>query len=157
MKRTIIAVVVAVCIAAAGGVAIYAASGTVDNTNAGPGGARAGGPMLVGGPMGGMEGTEHGEFQLGDITALSDDSITVKSEDGYEQTYAITNDTQKTDDLAKGDRVSVVATTENNKATAKSIMEPGAMGGPGNGRRNGGNGGNDGNGGNGENGQPPGN
>jgi hypothetical protein len=144
--------VVAVGIAAAGGVAIYAASGTVDN-NAGPGGNRVGGPMMVGGPMGAAEGTEHGEFQMGDITALTDDSITVKSEDGYEQTYAITSDTQKTDGLAKGDRVTVVATTENDKPTAKSVMELDAMGGPGGNRRNGGNGGN------GENGQfnPPGN
>jgi hypothetical protein len=144
-KRTIIAVVVAVGIAAAGGAAIYFASGTVDNS-AGPGGGRAGGPMMVGGPMGGMDGTQHGEFQTGDITAISDDSVTVKSEDGYEQTYVITSDTQKTDDLAKGDRVTVVSTTENDKPTARSLMEFGAFGGPGGGRRNGP-----------ANGEPPGN
>lgn len=147
-KRTIIAIVVAVGIAAAGGAAIYAASGSVDNTG-GPGGGKMGGPVMVGGPMGGMDGTQHGEFQVGDVTAISDDSITVKSEDGYQKTYTITSDTQKTDDLAKGDTVNVISTTKNDKSTADSVMELGVMNGPGGGRRNGDDD-------QGENGQPPG-
>jgi hypothetical protein len=136
-KKTIIAVAVAVGIAAAGGVAIYAASGSVDNTG-GPSGGRAGGPMIVGGPMGGMGEFEHGEFQMGDITALSDDSVTVKSEDGYEHTYTIDSDTQKSDGIKKGAEVTVIAETADGKSTAKSIMELGEFrqGGP-----NGGNGG----------------
>lgn len=139
-KRTIIALVVAVGIAAAGGVAIYAASGSVNNNAGGPGGGKVGGPVMVGGPIADLQ---HGEFQTGDITAISDSSITVKSEDGYQQTYALTSDTQKTDGLAKGVRVTVMATTENNQPTARSVMEFGAMG-----RRNGGpNGGNGPNGG----------
>ncbi len=139
-----VAILVAVVIAAGGGVAIWLASGTVNNNDAGgPGGGRAGGPVMVG-PMGGMDGTQHGEFQTGDITAISDDSITVKSDDGYQQTYALTSDTQKTDGLAKGKQVTVISATENDKPTAKSVIEMGAFGG----RRNGGEGGN---------GRPPGN
>ena len=123
-KRTVITVVVAVAVAAAGGVAIYAASGTVNNGNGQPpNGAR----MVVGGPM--MSDTQHGEFQIGDVTAITDDDITVKSKDGYEKTYALTADTQKTDDIAKGDEVNVTATTENGKTTAKSVMELGDMAG----------------------------
>ncbi|TDV52308.1 hypothetical protein CLV71_105440 [Actinophytocola oryzae] len=125
-KRTIIAVAVAVGIAAAGGVAIYAASGSVDNQagpGGGPGGGRAGGPMIMGGPFGGADGTQHGEFQTGDVTAISDDSITLKSEDGYEKTYVINGDTQKNGDIAKGDAVTVIASTENGTTEADSILE----------------------------------
>lgn len=138
-KKTIIAVAVAVGIAAAGGVAIYAASGSVDNSQ-GPGGP-GGGRMVFGGPAMGLESTQHGEFQVGKITAISSDSVTVKSEDGYEQTYTMDGDTQKTEDLAKDDQVTVIATTEDGKAKAHSVMELGMMGGGPNGRRNGGNGG----------------
>lgn len=131
-KRIVIAAVVAVGIAAAGGAAIYAASGSVDNSQGpggGPGGANGGpgGGRMMGGPMMSFQDTQHGEFQTGEITALSDDSVTVKSEDGYEQTYAITSDTQKTDGIAKGDEVTVIATTENDKATATSILQFSAM------------------------------
>jgi hypothetical protein len=155
-KKIVIAVVVAVGIAAAGGVAIYAASGSVDNSQGpGPGGGRM---VFGGGPGMGMESSQHGEFQFGEITAISSDSVTVKSEDGFEQTYTMDSDTRKTDGLAKGDQVTVIATTENGTTKASSIMELGAMGGGPNGRRNGGTGGNGGNGGgpNGGNfGQPP--
>ena len=55
----------------------------------------------------GLGGALHGEFvvkkeggayqtvatQRGEVTAVSKDSITVKSEDGYSRTYAITEDT----------------------------------------------------------------
>jgi hypothetical protein len=144
-KRIVIAAVVAVGIAAAGGAAIYAASGSVDNTQGGPGGMRGGpggGQMIVGGPMAGMQDVQHGEFQTGEVTALSDDSITVKSEDDYEQTYTIDDDTQMMDGIEQGDEVTVIATTENDKATATSVMEFGTMpGGQGN-RRDGTDGGN---------------
>ena len=145
VKRTVIAVAVAVGIAAAGGAAIYAASGSVDNTQGGPGGGpggMAGGPgngRMMGG-MGAFSDTQHGEFQTGDVTAVSDDSITVKSEDGYEQTYVIDSDTQQTDGIETGDTVTVIASTENDKATAASILEFGTMPNGGQGNRNGGNG-----------------
>ncbi|HEX6353757.1 hypothetical protein [Actinophytocola sp.] len=145
VKRTLIAVVVAVGIAGAGGAAIYAASGSVDNTQGGgPGGMRGGpgggpGQMIVGGPMGGD--VQHGEFQTGEVTAISDDSITVKSEDDYEQTYVIDDNTQVASGIAEGDQVTVIATTENDKATAETVMEFGNMPGGGT-RRDGTNGGN---------------
>lgn len=149
VKRTVIAVAVAVGIAAAGGAAIYAASGSVDNTQGGPGGGGPGG--MGGGPgngrmMGGMGAfgeTQHGEFQTGEVTAISDDSITAKSEDGYEQTYVINSDTQLADGIETGDTVTIIAATENDTATATSVLEFGTMpnGGQGN-NRNGGNGGN---------------
>jgi hypothetical protein len=130
-KRIVVAVAVAVGIAAAGGVAIYAASGSVDNSQNGPGG---GGPRMMGGPMGGFDQAQHGEFQVGEVTALSDDSITVRSEDGYEKTYTITSDTQKSDNVAKGGQVTVIASTSNGESTADSILEFGNFGN----RRNGG-------------------
>lgn len=136
VKRTVIAVVVAVGIAGAGGAAIYAASGSVDNTQGGPGGMRGGpggGQMVVGGPMGDLS---HGEFQRGEVTAISSDSITVKSEDNYEQTYTIDDDTQIADGIEQGDEVTVIATTENDRATAETVMEFGTMPGQGNRRNN---------------------
>jgi hypothetical protein len=144
-KRIAIAAAVAVGIAAAGGAAIYAASGSVDNTQGGPGGMRGGpggGQMIVGGPMAGMQDVQHGEFQTGEVTAISDDSITVKSEDDYEETYVINDETQVMDGIEQGDEVTVIATTENDKATATSVVEFGTMpGGQGN-RRDGTDGGN---------------
>jgi hypothetical protein len=151
VKRTVIAVAVAVGIAAAGGVAIYAASGSVTNNQGGPGGMGGGpgnGRVFMGGPMAGLESSQHGEFQTGEITAISDDSITAKSTDGYEQTYVINSDTQKTDDLAKGDSVTIIATESNGTVTAVSVLEEGAFGN----RQNGGNGGPPNGGGN---GNPP--
>ncbi len=126
VKRIVVAVAVAVGIAAAGGVAIYAASGSVDNRQAGPNGAK-GGPMMLAGPMGAMEGTDHGEFQSGKVTALTDDSITAQSADGYTKTYTVDDDTRMSDDLAKGDEVMIVATTEGDTTTAESVMEQGTL------------------------------
>jgi len=135
VRKTIVAVAIAVGIAAAGGVAIYAASGSVDNEG-GPGGG-PNGRMVVGGPMGDLG---HGEFQNGEVTSIDDTSITAESEDGYERTYTITDDTQQSGDIESGDEVMIIATTDGDTATAVTIMEAGAMpnrqGGP-----NGGNGG----------------
>ena len=142
-KRIVIAAVVAVGIAAAGGAAIYAASGSVDNSQGGGPGGEGGGPgggrMVMGGPMTDMQ---HGEFQTGDVTAISDDSITVKSEDGYEETYVINDDTQVADGIEQGDEVTVIATTESDKATASSVIEFGTMPGGGQGNRQNGGGNN---------------
>jgi hypothetical protein len=125
-KRIVVAAVVAVGIAAAGGAAIYAASGAVDNSQGGPGGmgGPGGGRMVMGGPMSELQ---HGEFQTGDVTAISADSITVKSEDGYEETYVVNDDTQLAEGVEQGDEVTVVATTENDTATATSVIEFGTM------------------------------
>jgi hypothetical protein len=123
-KRIVVAVAIAVGIAAAGGVAIYAASGS---TTADGGRGGAGGPVFVGGPLGGMSGTDHGEFQTGEVTELTDESITAKSKDGYTKTYVIDDETQLGDGIATGDEVTVIATTEGSTSTAESVMEMGAM------------------------------
>jgi hypothetical protein len=73
-KKTVAAVAIAVAIAGAGGVAIYAASGT--NQQTGAGGMGPGG--MGGAPPDGMRGgfslgtgtTTHGEFQTGEVTAM---------------------------------------------------------------------------------------
>lgn len=125
MKRTVIAVVVAVGIAGAGGVAIYAASGSVAAEQQGRGPNGGGGPMIIGGPQGGFDETQHGEFQVGEVTEVSDTSITAKSEDGYTRTYVVDEDTV-IEDVEKGDSVTIVATVSGDTSTAESVMERGA-------------------------------
>ena len=91
----------------------------------------------------GLGGALHGEFvvpkegggyqtvatQRGQVTAVSKDSITVKSEDGFSRTYAITEDTlvnaarDGIDDVKNGNTVNVFAVVANGKATAASIND----------------------------------
>jgi len=122
-RQIAVTVAVAVVIAAGGGVAIWAAGGATTDDD---GGQRAdGGPqMVVGGPMSELG---HGEFQNGEVTAISDTSLTVRSEDGYERTYTIDDDTQLAGDIDKGDDVSITATVEGDTATAAMVVEPGEM------------------------------
>jgi hypothetical protein len=137
-KKTVAAVAIAVGIAAAGGVAIYAASGTNQQTGGmGPGGMGGGPPggygmgggMRQGGPGFGLGSgsATHGEFQTGEVTSLSDTSIEVKSTDGYTKTYVIDADTVA-EGVEKGDTVTVIATTEDGKSVASSVVEPGQRG-----------------------------
>ena len=129
LRRTLIAAGVAVGIAAAGGVAIYAASGSA-NTGAqgGPGlhimppGGGDGGPMM-------MFELPHGEFQTGEVTELNDKSITVESDDDFTRTYAIDEDTTQTEGIEKGDKVTVIATPDGDTPKAASISELGTTGG----------------------------
>ena len=68
-------------------------------------------------------------FQRGPVDKISDSSLTVKSEDGFTASYALTPDTKvrkKKDDLALsdlkvGDRVRVVATKDGSTVTANRI------------------------------------
>ncbi|HEX8864531.1 MAG TPA: hypothetical protein VF821_02635 [Lentzea sp.] len=135
-KKTVAAVAIAVGIAAAGGVAIYAASGTSQETQGmggGPGGMGGappdGGNGMRGGPGFGLgSGTAtHGEFQTGEVTSISDTSLEVKSTDGYTKTYVIDADTVK-EGVEQGDTVTVIATTEDGKTVASSVVEPGQRG-----------------------------
>jgi hypothetical protein len=91
----------------------------------------------------GLGGALHGEFvvkkddgtyqtvatQRGEVTAVSKDSITVKSEDGYSRTYTITEDTlvnaarDGIDDVKTGNTVTVSAVVADGKATASSIND----------------------------------
>ncbi|WP_406055346.1 hypothetical protein [Kribbella sp. NBC_00889] len=91
----------------------------------------------------GMGGALHGEFvvpkdgggyqtvatQRGEVTAVSKDSITVKSEDGYSRTYSLTEDTlvnaarDGIDDVKVGNTVQVTAVVADGKATASSVND----------------------------------
>jgi hypothetical protein len=144
-KKLALAVAIAVGIAGAGTVAVYAASGsgTDSSTQQGPGGMGGG----RGGPGGAglMSEALHGEYvvsddnggyttellQNGEVTAVSDTSITAKSEDGYTRTYTIDSDTvvgNGSTDLSSietGDDVTIVATESGDTATVESLVEAG--------------------------------
>jgi hypothetical protein len=133
-KKTLAAVAIAVAIAGAGGVAIYAAGGTNQQTGAGgvgPGGMGGAPPDGQGGMRGGFGlgtgTTTHGEFQTGEVIAISDSSVEVKSTDGYTKTYVVDADTVA-EGVEKGDTVTVIATTEDGKTVASSVVEPGQRG-----------------------------
>lgn len=88
-------------------------------------------------------GAVHGEFvvpgeqgqyvtvaiQVGDVTAVDQKSITVKSVDGYTKTYAINGDTrvnagrEGAGSVKTGNKVAVSAAVSGNTATAKSIRD----------------------------------
>jgi hypothetical protein len=67
--------------------------------------------------------------QVGKVTAVSSSSITLKSEDGYSRTYAVTADTlvNSTRDgisaVKNGDQVRVFATVADEKATAVQVAD----------------------------------
>ncbi|TCC07347.1 hypothetical protein [Kribbella soli] len=105
-----------------------------------------GGPGKGGfGPRGefGLGGALHGEFvvpkdgggyqtvatQRGEVTAVSKESITVKSADGYSRTYTLTEDTlvnaarDGIDDVKTGNTVTVTAVVTDGKATASSVND----------------------------------
>ncbi|TDW93279.1 hypothetical protein EV137_0554 [Kribbella pratensis] len=91
----------------------------------------------------GLGGALHGEFvvpkdgggyqtvatQRGEVTAVSKDSITVKSADGYSRTYTLTEDTMVNaardgiDDVKTGNTVTVMAVVTDGKATASSVND----------------------------------
>ncbi|MBB5959430.1 hypothetical protein FHS29_006051 [Saccharothrix tamanrassetensis] len=126
-RKTLVAVAVAVGIAAVGGGVIYAASNS-EAAQMGMGGPRGYGMgkpgMMITGP-GPFGDTAHGEFQNGEITEVSDSSITIKSTDGFTRTYKITDDTRVNGgngvgSLTEGDTVMLVADEEN---TAQTVVE----------------------------------
>lgn len=67
--------------------------------------------------------------QRGEVTAVSKESITVKSEDGYSRTYTLTEDTlvnaarDGIDDVKTGNTVTVFAVVTDGKATASSVND----------------------------------
>ena len=75
--------------------------------------------------------------QRGTASKVSDTSITVKSEDGFTQTYAITSDTgvgatrDGVSGIKNGADVVVVAEQKGGKATALHVADLDAIGGPG--------------------------
>ncbi|PPK70983.1 hypothetical protein V5P93_002842 [Actinokineospora auranticolor] len=146
-QKTAAAAAIAAGIAAAGGFAVYAASGaTADSSNSrgGPGGMGGmGGGMGGRGGAGGLMNALHGEYvvaaedgsyqtkvmQTGEVTAVSDTSVTAKSADGYTKTYTIDSDTVKSA-IENGDTVTIVATPSGGTAKADSVSERGTGGGP---------------------------
>ena len=103
LRGTVAAIGVAAVIAALGGAAIYAATGSGSESVARPHRASSAGPGVQ--PVGVT--SLHGEFvvrdgmggyttvlsQSGTVTASSPTSITVRSDDGYSQTYVIAQPT----------------------------------------------------------------
>ncbi len=142
-RQTLTAVGIAAVIAAFGGAAIYAATGGHSNAM-GPGFGPGGRPGPNGHdgwrPPSAMTPAEalHGEFvvaaenggyttelvQTGILTAVSDTSITAKSQDGFTQTYTLAPDSR----TAKGaltvdDTVTIRATKANGAVTATTVTE----------------------------------
>jgi hypothetical protein len=150
LRATAAAVGVAAVIAAIGGAAIYAATegsshsfgaphqafGQGGGMPAGPGGQHGSG----GGPGPAAVGSTslHGEFvvpdgggyttvltQTGTVTAISPTSITVRSEDGFSQTYVIPSTAGNAGaPFAMDDRVVVRATRIGQTATVTNIGNP---------------------------------
>jgi hypothetical protein len=163
LRETAAVVGVAAVIAALGGAAIYAATeGSSHSFGAphqavGPGGGKPGSPGgqrgAIGGPGPAAVGSTslHGEFvvpdgsggystvltQTGTVTAISPTSITVRSEDGYRQTYVIPNTAANAaPPFAVDDHVVLRATHNGQTATVTNIGnaqqgEPLGPGGPG--------------------------
>lgn len=152
-KRTVTAVAVAVGIAAAGTVAIVAASGTASATDRGaPAGPGGGPPGSGGGTTGGnssiaaLGNALHGNFtksdgvdmrlQKGTVTAVSSTSITLRSSDDFRGSYAITSATSTGQggsgkgngggQPSEGEVVTVVARHSGSGYTATRITEAGA-------------------------------
>jgi hypothetical protein len=154
LRETAAAVGVAAVIAALGGAAIYAATeGSSHSFGAPhhavrPGGGVPGGPGgsdgqhgAIGGPGPAAVGSTslHGEFvvldgsggystvltQTGTITAVSPTSITVRSEDGYSQTYVIPNTAGNAGPpVAVDDHVVLRAARNGQTATVTNIGNP---------------------------------
>ena len=151
LRQTAAAVGVAAVIAAFGGAAIYAATeGSSHSFGAThqavrPGGGMPGGPGGQHGAIGGT-GTAavgstslHGEFvvpdgsggystvltQTGTVTAISPTSISVRSDDGYSQTYVIPNTAGNAGPpFAIDDHVVLRATRNGQTATVTNIGNP---------------------------------
>ena len=139
----------------AGNDAALAASGGTSTSTATPvpgGKAFKRGPGMLrgrGGHLLGMGGALHGSFvvpdgsggyrtvvmQLGAATKVSDTSITVRSDDGFEQTYAITADTavgadrQGVNGIPKGADVAVMGEKKGSGVTALHVADLAAFGG----------------------------
>jgi hypothetical protein len=138
----------------AGDEAALAASGGTSTATPAPGGKafKHGMGLLRGrGHLLGMGGALHGSFvvpdgsggyrtlmmQRGAATKVSDTSITVRSEDGFEQTYAITADTavgadrQGVNGIAKGADVAVTGEKKGSGVTALHVADLAVFGGHG--------------------------
>ena len=147
LRETAAAMGVAAVIAALGGAAIYAATDGSSHSFGPPhqafrpGGGMPGGQHGAVGPGPGAVGATslHGEFvvpdgaggyrteltQTGTITAITTTSITVRSDDGYSQTYVIPNAAVNADaPFAVHEGVVLRATRNGQTATVTTIGNP---------------------------------
>jgi len=150
LRASAAAVGVAAVIAAIGGAAIYAATEVSSHSFGAPhkafgqGGGMPAGPSGQHGSGGGPGPAEvgstslHGEFvvpdgggyttvltQTGTVTAISPTSITVRSDDGYSQTYVIPNTAGNAGPpFAVDDHVVLRATRNGQTATVTNIGNP---------------------------------
>jgi hypothetical protein len=152
--KTAIVAILAAAVLAVGGIAVaqsMSSNGTTTGQG-GPGGLAGGGGPMGGGGIGMMRDALHGDFtvsdgsggyatdrlQTGTVTAVTSTSLTVKSDDGYTQTYVLGSSTtvnstnDKLSDIAANDTVTVVATVSGDTATATAVSEGdlGQQGGP---------------------------
>ena len=145
IRETVMALGVAVVIAGLGGAAIYAATGSHSQQPPGHG-------MPFGPPPGGfaaqhMTGAPtslHGEYvvlaggnystmltQTGSVTAISPTSVTVRSEDGFTQTYDLQASAHTDQTVAVSDIVSIEGRRTGQVTTAVNIqIGPGSPAGP---------------------------
>lgn len=142
MRLTVAAVGIAAAIAGLGGAAVYAATDSPGMGEAGPPGHHGDGPPPWGQPMrdNADAATVHSESvrqdghggytteltQVGVITALTADSVTVASTDGFSQAYTLPSTLKPT--WTVNDHVLVRATRSGTTATVSSIGETGAPG-----------------------------
>ena len=127
-----------------GGIGVAAAqTGTTTAPDSGTTESAAGPMRVPGGHKGPGMGGIHGEFvtakngggyqtvatQVGEVTAVSGSSITVKSEDGYSKAYAINDNTMVsagndgTADVKTGDEVRVTAIKDGDTYRAVQVMD----------------------------------
>jgi hypothetical protein len=140
IRPTVAAVGIAAAIAGLGGAAVYAATDTQGPGHHGPPNAEGGPPRWMGGP--GMDGqpydgtdpaTIHSEavltegggyrttlFQTGTITELSATSVTVRSNDGFTQSYALPDAVKPL--YGVNDRVLIRATRTGSASTDKPTV-----------------------------------
>ncbi|MFD2417657.1 hypothetical protein [Amycolatopsis pigmentata] len=142
-RKIAVAAAVAVAIAASGAAVIYAGTSSNSAQQSTPAGGIGQGPFP--GFAGGFAGDAlHGEFtvssdggyltermQTGTVSASSANSVTVKSEDGYTQTYAIDSATEKQGNLTDGSAVTVIAKVPTGSGTATALSISDADAGPG--------------------------
>lgn len=136
---------IGVAVAQTGGSSTTTPSTTVPGApQGGPGRPEGPGRHMKGGPgMGGPRGAIHGEFvtpdgnggyrsvavQTGEVTAVSSDSITVKSADNFSKTYSVDENTvvnsgrDGIDNVKNGHQVSVDAVVTGGKAAARNIRD----------------------------------
>jgi hypothetical protein len=148
-----IALIAGVLLVGGIGVAVAQTGGSSTTTPSPPRGAGGPGGRFKGGPGPGFgggapRGAIHGEFvapdgsggyrtvamQVGDVTAVSSDSITVKSADNFSRTYSVDPNTvvnSGRDGIANvknGDKVAVNAVVNGGKAAARSVQDMTTLG-----------------------------